>query len=42
LLQVSLQEFPVLLAKVTGGLEPTEMFPAAFGHLRPKNPPEKH
>jgi hypothetical protein len=28
------------LAKVTGGLEPPEMFPVAFGDLRLKNPPE--
>jgi hypothetical protein len=38
----SLQKFPILLAKVTSGLEPTEMFAAAFGHLRRKNSPEKH
>jgi hypothetical protein len=38
----SLQEFPVLLAKVTGGLEPTKMFPATFGHLRRKNLPKKY
>jgi hypothetical protein len=28
------------LAKVTGGLEPPEMFPVAFGDLRLKNQPE--
>jgi hypothetical protein len=32
----------MLLAKVPGGLVPTEMFSTAFGHLRWKNPPEKH
>jgi hypothetical protein len=37
----ALQEFPVLSVKVIGGLEPTETFPTAFGHLWRKNPPEK-
>jgi hypothetical protein len=38
----SLQEFSVLLANVTGGLEPTEIFLTNFGHWRRKNPPKKH
>jgi hypothetical protein len=35
-----LQEFPFIPAKICGGQKPTESFPAVFGHLWRKIPPE--
>jgi hypothetical protein len=42
LLFKSRQEFSILPVKFTGGLVPTEKFPAAFNYLRWNNPQEQH